>query len=418
MIDKKSPISAPQSQVLTATVWNTAVIVSALGYFVDIYDLILFGIVRTASLQSLGYQGADLTEKGVLLMNLQMGGMLLGGILWGVMGDKRGRLSVLFGSIFIYSAANLLNAFVTDIYQYGALRFLAGLGLAGELGAGITLVNESMSRERRGYGTMVVVVFGALGAVVASLFGEYFRWEVAYITGGLMGFLLLVLRVSTYESDMFARSKEEGEVVRGDFLSIFRHRGRALKYLRCVLIGLPIWYCVGILIVLSPELTAQMGLTEPVKVSRAILYCYLGLSAGDMASGLLSQLMRSRKRVIWLYLGMTFAAVLLFLLSRGYGSAAFYTISFLIGFSAGYWAIFVTVASEQFGTNIRATVTTTVPNFVRGAVIPLTLSFMALQPLLGVIYAALVVGIGCLLLAAWALWGLPDTFGKDLDYQE
>jgi len=396
---------------------NSAVLISALGYFVDIYDLILFGVVANPSLAELGYQGSSLEPNKIFLLNMQMFGMLVGGILWGVLGDKKGRLSVLFGSIFVYSIANIANGMVTNIEAYAVIRFLAGVGLAGELGAGITLVNESLSKENRGIGTMIVVAFGALGAVVAAKVHDLFDWRMAYYVGGGMGLMLLVLRVSAFESGIYKKALESN-VARGNFFQLFSNWETASKYLKCIMVGLPIWSIIGLLILLSPELSKYLYLTEPMKAGNTIVACYLGLSIGDVVSGMISQWWRSRRKVVILYLAMCILTILVYVNLREISAWTFYCVSFAIGFSAGYWAIFVTQASEQFGTNIRATVTTTVPNFVRGAVIPITFAYTTFAKWMNPLYSALVVNLICILLAFWSIKTLKETFGKDLDYVE
>lgn len=401
---------------LTTRILNVTVIVAALGYFVDIYDLILFGIVREPSLKALGYSGQDLVDKGLFLLNMQMAGMLVGGILWGILGDLKGRISVLYGSIFLYSVANILNGMVVSIDQYAVLRLLAGIGLAGELGAGITLVNETMTKEHRGYGTMVVVTFGALGAVVGALVADNFQWQTSYYVGGGLGLALLLLRVGTYESGMFHKAKKQSEGLR--FLTLFADWKRLYKYLLCILIGVPIWFVVGILVILSPELSEIIGVQGEVEAKWAILWCYVGLSVGDFASGMISQIIKSRKKVVLFYIIGCTGVILLYLYSRDISLFYFYTLCFSLGFGAGYWALFVTMASEQFGTNIRSTVTTTVPNFVRGSVIPVTLSYQFFDGRLSAVPAATIVGMICMAVAFLALLPLQDTYGKDLDYME
>ena len=396
---------------------HVPIIVAALGYFVDIYDLILFSIVRVPSLTALGLSGDALLESGVLLLNMQMTGMLVGGIAWGVMGDRRGRLSVLFGSIVLYSLANIANGFVHDVPTYAALRFIAGVGLAGELGAGITLVSEILPKEVRGYGTTIVASVGILGAVVAVLVGDAFDWRIAYIVGGVMGLALLVLRIGVFESGLFEGVKQTA-VSRGNFFALFRNPARTRRYLSVVLVGLPIWYVVGILITFAPELGAALGVTPTPRAARAVLFAYLGLTAGDLASGLLSQWMGSRKKALGLFIGLTTASVLIYFAPFAKSLTVFYAICFALGVSTGYWAVFVTVASEQFGTNLRATATTTAPNFVRGAVLPVTLLFRALRDPLGLTTSGLVVGLLTLAIAVIALWGLDETFGRDLDFVE
>jgi len=392
-----------------------SILVAALGYFVDIYDLILFSIVRVRSLRAIGVPDAQLLDVGALLLNMQMGGMLIGGVLWGILGDKRGRLSVLFGSIALYSTANIANAFVESVGAYAVLRLIAGIGLAGELGAGITLVSEIMSRESRGYGTTIVAAVGIMGAVVAALVGDAFDWRIAYIVGGVMGLVLLALRIGVYESGMFEQVKRTASS-RGNFFALFATRERAIKYVSVILIGVPIWYVVGILVTFSPEFGRAMGMPTPPDAGRAIMFTYIGLTVGDLASGWLSQVFRSRKRIALIFLSMTTACVAIYFLPGAKSLTAFYTLCAALGFSTGYWAVFVTVASEQFGTNIRATATTTVPNFVRGAVVALTLAFQALKGPLGIQGSGLLVGIVTLAIAFLALRGLEETYGKDLDY--
>jgi MFS transporter, putative metabolite:H+ symporter len=394
-----------------------AVIVAALGYFVDIYDLILFSVVRVRSLSDIGVPQADLLGKGVLLLNMQMMGMLLGGIAWGVLGDRKGRLSVLFGSIVVYSLANLLNAAVTSVPQYAVLRFIAGIGLAGELGAGITLVSEIMPRESRGYATAVVAAVGICGAIAAVVIGEVFDWRVAYTVGGIMGMALLLLRIGVHESGLFQQVKAEAHA-RGRFLQLFATRERARRYLAIILVGVPIWYVVGILITFSPEFGRAMGMDPPPSAARAVMFTYIGLAVGDFSSGWLSQVLRSRTRVLRWFLSLTAACVAVYFLPWPRSLPAFYALCLALGFSTGYWAVFVTVAAEQFGTNLRATATTTVPNFVRGAVVPLTSIFQALAPVVGLTWSGLAVGVATLVLGFAAVALLAETHGRDLDFLE
>lgn len=397
---------------------NAAVVVSALGYFVDIYDLLLFSIVRVASLKDIGVAPEDLLSQGVKLINMQMLGLLIGGIIWGVLGDKKGRLSVLFGSIFLYSIANIANSFVHDVQSYAVLRFIAGLGLAGELGAAITLVSEVMSKEKRGYGTTIVAAFGILGAVAAGIVGDLFTWRTAYVIGGVMGLCLLVLRISLYESGMFQTLKNKN-CRKGDLTMLLMPLSRFLKYARCILIGAPLWFVIGILITFSPELAKELGITGPISSGSAVLFSYLGLSFGDLASGYLSQVWRSRKKVIGIFLAFTAALVSLYVFgARGWSVEAFYSLCVILGFSVGYWAVFVTTAAEHFGTNLRATVATTVPNFVRGLLVLFTLCFQYLKADFGLLHSAFIVGMVGIVIAYLALYGLEETYGKELDYLE
>jgi putative MFS transporter len=406
------------AQALKKNVLNAAVVISAIGYFVDIYDLIIFNVVKKRSLEALGYVGDAFKSQEIYLFNLQMGGMLLGGLLWGILGDRKGRASVLFGSILMYSLANIANAFVPNVEWYGVCRFVAGVGLAGELGAGITLVLESMDKEQRGYGTMIIVTLGALGAVVASLVGKI-DWQLAYITGGVMGLLILLLRVTSLESGMFKSMKTKA-VKQGNLLLILTNKDRLIRYLSCIGIGLPVWFVIGILINLCERFTYHIGITDGVvTVADSVMYAYLGLSFGDFLSGMFSQWFKNRKKVIFGYLIANLVLVVFFLFSRELSTTSFYLMCFALGAATGYWALFVTIAAEQFGTNLRSTVANTVPNFVRGAVIPITLSFKYLEiQLLDTVASALIVGLVCIGLAIWSVSQVHETFGKDLDFLE
>ena len=402
-----------------------AVIVGALGYFVDVYDLILFAIVRGASLKDLGYSGDQVLAQGIHLLNLQMLGMLLGGIAFGILGDRLGRVALLFSSILIYSVANIANGYVHSVEAYGVWRFIAGFGLAGELGGGITLVSEVLSKEARGYGTMLIAAIGVFGAVVAGIIADHVHWQTAYIIGGGLGLLLLGLRVSVAESGMFKQIKKTpAHVSRGNFLSLFTNWKRFLKYLRCILIGLPNWFAIGVLITFSPEIAKALQIKGEINTAHAIAFAYLGITFGGFASGFFSQQLRSRKKIIFTFILFTLAAMHAYFHAFDQPEATFYLIVLFLGFGVGYWAVFVAVAAEQFGTNIRATVATTVPNFIRGSVVPITLAFNFLKSYkisgvaIGVVNSAAIVGTICILIALWALRGLDETYGKELDYIE
>ncbi|GAB4020125.1 MFS transporter [Spirosoma koreense] len=415
------PITKPKLSVspsLLRQLFQIPVIVAALGYFVDIYDLLLFSIVRVQSLKDLGVADADMLPQGIYLINTQMAGLLVGGILWGILGDKRGRLSVLFGSILIYSLANIANGFVTSVDQYALLRFIAGVGLAGELGAGITLVAEILPKEIRGYGTSLVASVGLLGAVLAYFIADMFAWRVAYFIGGGLGLLLLLMRVSVFESGIFSQVKEKETVSRGNFLHLFSSGPQFLKYLRCILIGLPVWFVAGILMTFSPEFGKALGLSEPIVAGKAVMWEYIGLAIGDLSSGVFSQYLNSRKRVLGLFLVWTALLVVVYLYVPFQSATAFYAICVALGFGVGYWALFVTIAAEQFGTNLRATVATTVPNFVRGSINIMTPLFLLFRDMLGIVNGAALLGALTILTAFLGLWKMEETFGKDLNFLE
>ena len=400
-----------------------AVIVGALGYFVDVYDLILFTILRIPSLKDMGFSGEPLVSHGIMLLNLQMFGMLVGGIFFGILGDRIGRVALLFGSILLYSVANIANGFVhTSIEAYGVWRFVAGFGLAGELGGGITLVTEVLPQALRGYGTTIISTVGVFGAVIGGLVAQKVSdWHTAYFIGGGLGLVLLVLRLSVAESGMFKhlRTARTG-VSRGNFLSLFTNATRFMKYLRCILVGLPLWCIVGVLVAFSPEISAALKIQGDVKVAQAIAFCYLGITFGGFASGYFSQLLRSRRKILFAFLLFTTAAMTGYFLTGGQSNGTFYLVILFLGVGVGYWTVFATIAAEQFGTNIRATVATTVPNFVRGTTVLLTLAFnhLKLNAAFGTVSAAATVSFACMVIAFWALSGLQETYHKDLDYIE
>ncbi|MFM2386434.1 MAG: hypothetical protein RL660_1191 [Bacteroidota bacterium] len=400
--------------------FSVPVIVAALGYFVDIYDLQLFNIVGK---KSLGVEGLNLSEAAIAVLDKelflwQMGGMLLGGIMFGILGDKLGRKSVLFSSILIYSLANIANAYVQTPEQYAAIRLIAGFGLSGELGAAITLISEIMDREKRGWGTMIIVSAGALGAVAGNLVAKAATWQQSYIIGGVLGLALLLMRVGTFESSMFGKLKQSN-IARGNFFSLFATKNSTLKYLCCILVGLPVWFVVGICVKFSTDFAANLGITNAV-AGDAIMYSYIGLSIGDLASGWLSQTLRSRKKVVYIYLVLAIILLCIYLFAQGMSLTAFYFTVFGLGFATGFWALFASMAAEQFGTNIRATVATTVPNFVRGAVIPISYFYSSVKGdgIANINTAALVVGGVCIALSFIATSYLGETFAKDLDYYE
>ena len=405
------------------SILNAAVIVAALGYFVDIYDLLLFGIVRTDSLKDLGITGDAVRNQGEYLISMQMFGMLFGGILWGVLGDKKGRISVLFGSILLYSVANIANGMVTTVDGYAFWRLIAGIGLAGELGAGITLVAESLPKEKRGYGTMIVASVGVSGAVAAYLVYQFFQdWRLCYYAGGGLGILLLFLRISITESGMFKQIQQSDEK-KGDFLSLFTNSKRFSKYLQCILIGIPLWFLVGVLITFSPEFANALGVqqAETIAAGKAIAFCYSGLVFGDIASGLLSQWVKSRKKIMCLFLISNLIMVFVYLNAYEISVSTFYLLCFAMGVSVGYWVLFVTIAAEQFGTNIRATVTTTVPNFVRGSLPLIILIYSFFRDRLfdgDILKSGMIVGSLLSIVSLLALWKLKETFHVDLDYTE
>ena len=396
--------------------FNIIVIVAALGYFVDIYDLILFSIVRVPSLQAIGIAPDEIKNSVVYLLNMQMIGMLAGGIVWGILGDKKGRLSTLFLTILLYSLANIANGFVQNLSQYAALRLIAGFGLAGELGIGITLVSEVMTKETRAWGTSIVSGIGIVGATLAYLVSQW-GWRESYWVGGVLGLLLLGLRVYIHESGMFNKLKES-TAKRGDFLSLFKNPQRFLKYICSIFVGIPVWFTIGILITFSKEFGEALNISGPISPGESIMFHYTGAALGSILTGYISQKLKSRKKALWI--AITFLAFLSiwYFSVRGCSPALFYGIIFLLGLAQGYWAVFITVASEQFGTNIRSTATTTIPNFVRGATVPMLIWWKYMTDGMGIIQSSMIVGIVVIVLAFIAVFFLEESYGKDLDYLE
>ncbi|NID12209.1 MFS transporter [Fibrivirga algicola] len=406
-----------QSASTRQSLFQLPVLVAALGYFVDMYDLFLFSVVRVPSLKALGVTGEQLLPEGVFLLNMQLAGLLIGGVLWGVLGDKRGRLSVLFGSILLYSLANIANGLVTNLGQYAVLRFIAGIGLAGELGAGITLVAEILPKQMRSYGSILVATMGVLGAIMAYFVADLFAWRMSYYVGGGLGLLLLVLRVNVFESGLFEHLKTQ-RVERGNFLKLLTNPQSLRKYVLAIVMGIPLWFVVGILITFSPEFGRHAGLVEPIIAGKAVMLAFAGQSVGDIVSGLLSQRLQSRKKAIRIFILLSFAMMVVYLLAPIRETGQFYFICACLGFCNGYWTLFIVLAAELFGTNLRATVATSVPNFVRGATVPLTWLFVSLKPSLGLTYGPLLIGAVIVLCSLLALHYLEETFSKDMDYLE
>lgn len=397
------------------------VIIAALGYFVDIYDLLLFGIVRIPSLESMGL---DADKVGTMILNYQMIGLVLGGIIWGVYGDKKGRLSVLFGSIIVYSLANIACGFLPQMNFadkgtiYAVLRFIAGIGLAGELGAGITLVSETLPKELRAIGTSIVAGFGVLGAVVAQFTVELAgSWTKAYIIGGLLGIALLVLRISVAESGIFKAVKENKAIKRGNFFSFFSNKVLFMKYMRCVFMGIPIWYCMGILVFMANQFAPEMGIAS-INPGKAIMWAYIATSISDFSSGWFSHVLKSRKKAILYMLLLTLVGVIMMLFSGKKTENMYYFYCFWIGFGSGFWAMLVTVAAEQFGTNLRSTATTSVPNMIRGSVPIMLIGFDYLKQTRSVIISAAIVGAIAFAMGIYATLTISETHNREMDFVE
>ena len=406
------------SGILNTSIFNLGVLVSGLGFFIDAFDLFLFNVYRVPSLKELGLSGVELTHAGEKLLAIQMAGMMLGGILTGIIGDKFGRVSVLFASILLYSLSNIANSFVHDVNMYAVVRFLAGVGLAGELGAGITLVSESMTIERRGYGTILVATLGALGAVTAGLISDFIPWRHAFFGAGIVGLGLLVLRMKSLETSMFSKVRENVSVKRGSFALLFSNPKRGVKYLACILMGVPIWYSVGLLITLTPEIATLKNIPG-LKLSTCFILFQTGITIGDLSSGIFSQLFKSRKKILLLYMFLAVICTVIHFLFI-YNSHNLYLTSLGMGIGCGYLSVFVTTTAEHFGVNLRVLVTATVTNFMRGAVVLLVPLHLWIESFFSVdlIQSLIFVGVGVWVLAILSVAFLPETFGRNLDYIE
>ncbi len=406
----------------TTPFFSAAVIVSALGYFVDAFDLLLFGVVRVKSLTELGLSGQALTDASIALQNWQMAGLFAGGIGAGILGDKLGRVKALYYSIALYSLGTILNGFVHSVEMYAVCRFLAGVGLAGELGAGITLVAESMPREKRGLGTTMVASFGMSGALAAGCMGWFVSdWRLAYFIGGGMGLVLLILRLRVADSEIFHRLRSRPDVKRGHIMDLITNRNRFSRLINSTLLGVTTWYGVGILMLLAPEFGVSKGIAGPVSPALSVVWFHAGMVSGDVASGLLSQYMRSRLKAMRLFLILQAVLVGIYLYAPLQLVWQMYLLIALLGFAGGFWAVFITNATEQFGSNLRATAASAVPSIVRLSFVPMALSFQWLkspQVMNSTLHAAAVVGIVCLSLAFLSSFRLEETFERDMDYLE
>lgn len=404
-------------QKQSTSLFQLAVIVSALGFFVDVYDLLLFAIIRKPSLSDLGLSANEILSDGEFLISIQMFGMVIGGIAFGILGDKKGRLSVLFGSILLYSIANILNGMVTNVEQYAILRLIAGFGLAGELGAGLTLVSEQLPKEKRSMAVALVAGFGILGAVSAFFINEIFDWRTSFYIGGVLGLLLLIMRIRVHESGLFKEAKH-AKVDRGNFFMFFTSGERFLRYIKCILIGVPAWYIIGVLVTFADQFGKEFGING-IEPGQAIMYLYLGIAAGDLSVGWLSHKLNSRKKALFIFYGISILFCALFFLQHNGSTFIFYTLCFCLGFGAGFNVVYMTFGVEQFGTNLRASAAISIPNMVRGS-LPLTIIlFKYMRTIFNdYITGAWVTGVILFAIAILSALSIKESFGKELDYLE
>jgi MFS family permease len=381
----------------------------------------LFTIVRQPSVLAVGSTLETIIVDSAHIINWQMSGLLIGGILWGIIGDKKGRLKVLFGSILLYSVANILTSFVQTVDQYAYCRFVGGIGLAGELGAGITLVSEMLPKHKRGIGTSMVAGIGLFGAVFAYFTFQYTKdWRLCYQIGGGLGVFLLILRVKVAESFMFESAKLEN-IQKGNFFMFLNNKKRFSKYIKAILIGLPTWFVIGVLVNYSNKFaTANYG-ENLIDSGRSVMFAYVGIATGDLIIGYVSQYFKSRKKALLLFYLLNIAGMVLFFSALNDSDDRMYAICGFLGFSTGYWAIFNQMAAEQFGTNLRATAATTIPNMVRGALPLINLLFLdILQKSLGwsIIQSGIFTGAIVMGITLIAFVFTEETYHKDLDYLE
>jgi putative MFS transporter len=415
--DMKDSAHSASNVPRSASLFQLAVVVSALGFFVDVYDLLLFSIIRIPSLEGLGLNAEQVASSGELIISFQMTGLLVGGVIWGILGDKKGRLKVLFASILMYSVANIFNGMVTNVTQYIILRFIAGIGLAGELGAGVTLVSEILPKEKRGMASTMIASFGILGAVTAYLLSLYFSWRMCYYIGGVLGLVLLAMRVSVSESGMF-RQVTTTSVARGDFRMFFNNWDRFSRFIQCLLIGIPAWYIIGVLVTFGNQFAQQMGVPK-IEPGRAVMFLYLAIAFGDLTVGLLSQYFRSRKIPLFIFYGISILFMILFFTQQGGSASKFYWICAGLGYGTGFTVVYITMSAEQFGTNLRASAAISIPNMVRGALPLIILLFQFTRTYFGsYLVGGWVTGAILFAIAIPAAILTRETFGKDLNYVE
>jgi MFS family permease len=398
-------------------IFSLPVIVGALGFFVDVYDLLLFNVIRKPSLQALGLSGDAVLTTGEYILSVQMIGILIGGVIWGVMGDKKGRKSVLFGSILLYSLASIVNGTVTNVTEYTILRFVAGLGLAGELGASVTITSEILPKEKRGIAATVIAVTGIFGTITAYFVNQWFHdWRLCYYIGGALGLMLLVLRVRFLESSLYDELKKT-TVSRGNFIMLFNNRDRFLRYLRGILIGLPVWYTIGILVTFSDKFANEFGIGQ-VDPGKAVMYQYAGLALGDLSAGIISNILKSRKKTLFLFYGLTTVFIVMYFLYHP-DVSTFYLTCAILGFGSGISVLYFTMAAEQFGTNLRATAAISIPNFVRGFLPLIILLFKGLRTVSGdFVMGGWMTGVIIMAVAMIAAWFTKESFSKDLNFVE
>ncbi len=379
-------------------------------------------MVRIKSFTDLGVAKDDMKNIGENILSWQMLGLTIGGIAWGILGDKKGRKSVLFGSILLYSLATIANGFITDVDQYTWIRFIAGLGLAGELGASITLTSELLPKEKRGIAAALIATSGVMGTITAFFVFKLSDgdWRLCYFIGGGMGLALLFLRAGVLESRMYDSIKQVN-VKMGNFLMLLNKRERFFRYLRSILIGLPVWYIIGILITFADEFARQFDITDFDQPTALVLQ-YAALAVGDMSAGFFSNYIKSRKKTLLIFYIITSIFIFLFFALKGGGSAFnMYLICMGLGFGSGISVLYITMSAEQFGTNLRATAAISIPNLVRGCLplILLLFQFLRSGKVLADYYtAAWVTGIIIMTIGFIAAILTKESFGKDLDFVE
>jgi hypothetical protein len=247
---------------------------------------------------------------------------------------------------------------------------------------------------------------------------ELFDWRTCYYIGGALGLTLLLLRMQVKESVLFKQVKQAG-VKRGDFLMFFNNKERALLYLRCIMIGIPAWYIIGVLVTFSDQFGKEFGI-EGIDPGKAIMYQYMAIAFGDLTAGLLSKLLNSRKKALFVFYGITTLFLGLYFGLRGGGSAQnMYWLCAGLGFGTGFSVIYITMSAEQFGTNLRATAAVTIPNMVRGALPLIIILFKGMRNWTGsYVTGAVLTGALLMLIAVYAAIGIRETYNKELDFVE
>jgi MFS transporter, putative metabolite:H+ symporter len=382
------------------------------GYFIDIFDLVLFSTLRISSFEELKI--TDPTYWTVVFFNLQMTGILVGGIFWGKMADIKGRSWSFMGTILVFSIANIINGLTSSLTVYGICRFIAGFGLAGEMGSGIALICEKVPDEKRSLYLGFVSSLGCIGAVLSGWLGDIVYWRYLFIGSGFAGILLTLLRKNLLEPDLF-RKTATLNIPRGQWKTLFQSPPDLIRFILLIFLGIPMWYIIGILWSFSTEMTSTIGLNIFTS-GQAILWGYVGVWMGDMLMPFVSQFLKSRIFTIQICLIMMLLGVIYLFQFQPHSLLSFQLTHIFLGFTIGYWAVYATLCGESFGTNIRALTSTSLPSLIRFSSIPMMIIYQYGRDE-NELNIALGMGLTVLCISMITTYFIKDTFQKDIDFQ-